>query len=116
MWPIALALIMTWSAVDTDCLGQPKPGLVRYVVPFAVGEMAPRTGDDLTTPWPDVCELDVNGALQECATWTLSEWDVGQATQFDPPDPPAGQVYMFRDPIAIDAVGLRSDQCSEVTP
>jgi len=110
---VTSALEISWRTVTQDRRGGVENQPVTYLVPFAIGEMAPRSGDDPTTPWPDDCLPDgETGAVQECASWTLSEWDVGEATSFTVPDPPLGQVYMVTDPIAVDPARNRSDRCS----
>ena len=103
MIPSLLALIaaltISWLPVTLDCLGGQEAQPVTYLVPFNVGEMV----------WHPGCPDDADGNRQECATWTFSEWDVGEATSFTVPDPPLGQVYMVTDPIAVDPARNRSD-------
>ena len=108
MIPSLLALIaaltISWLPVTLDCLGGQEAQPVTYLVPFNVGEMA----------WYPGCPDDADGNRQECASWTLSEWDVGEATTFEePPDPPVGQVYMRGDAITVDPAGNRSDGACE---
>jgi hypothetical protein len=91
---------VTWSPVTLDCLGGPELP-VTYLVPLWTGVMG----------FFAVCPTNEDGSPQECAAWVQVEVDVGAATSFPVPDPPLGGVTMFRDPIAVDQAGNRSDAC-----
>jgi hypothetical protein len=92
---------VTWSPVTLDCLGDAEP-FVTYLVPLWTGVIG----------FFASCPTNEDGSPQECAAWTFEERDVGQATSFTVPDPPLGGVTMFRDPIAVDQNGNRSDECA----
>jgi hypothetical protein len=72
---------LTWSRVTTDRCGRPEPG-VTYLVPWAYSE---------------------GGGI-----WISGETGTAHA-YIGIPDPPVGAVLLWRDPVAVDAAGNRSD-------
>lgn len=93
-------LVMSWAPVVLDQSGALEASLpVTYRVPIWTGNMA----------YMAVCPPDEQGVPQMCTTWAQAEIDVGEATEFVLPDPALGMVIVVTNPIAVDAVGLRSD-------
>lgn len=101
---IALALLLSWSAVTLDCAGRPELA-VTYVVPAAIGAMT-------FVAW---CPLDLDGNAQRCAVWTdVSVQTAGLSVTL--PDPAVGEVLLWKDPVTEDAAGNRSDQTGGCAP
>lgn len=102
VWQLALATLLCWDAVTTDCHGQPEL-LSGYAVVTASAVVVGWTPPTDEIPYPQPIYASGPGPVvpnvppspgRPCATLT--------------DDPPVGGVYYYR-PEAMDLAGNRSD-------